>query len=225
MKRTVSISGKQRIWGIAIISLAVLIRTVYLIQTSRASPFFYDLSIDSLYHHLMALKISGGSFEISGPFFRAPLYPLFLGMLYSVIGESIFAAVLAGHLMGILITIIIFMTGVRFFNLPTASAAALLYAFYWPALYFEGQLLVDTLFSLLVLLAVYLLLRTTEQTDSKRGIICSGILLGLAAITRANILLFYPVAVLWLFLRRINRKRIILFIAAAVVPILSLIHI
>ena len=215
-------SRKHFLWGTGIVIIALIVRLIYLFQSSSNSPFFYNPSIDALYHHLLAIDFSNGNLSITGPFFRAPLYPIFLGMIYSIFGTNLFVASFTGHLLGILIVILIYCIGVRYFNFTTGVTAAVIYIFYWPALYFEGQLLVDTLFSFLTIAAVYALIRGSRDNGNFKYIISSGILLGLAAITRANILIFYFPAVLWLQYRIRNIRKTILFLTAAVIPILPI---
>ena len=200
--------------------LAAGIRLIYILQSANNSPFFYNPSIDALYHHLLAVDFARGNFEITGPFFRAPLYPLFLGSTYALFGVNIFVASLAGHLMGLVIIFLIFIIGHRYFNLATGIIASVIYIFYYPALYFEGQLLVDTLFSLCVLLSVYFLLRGSEGSIKPLSIYLAALFLGMAAITRANILLLFLPAAIWLYFRKRNFKIAFLFWAVAFIPIL-----
>ncbi len=146
----------------------------------------------------------------------------FLAGVYLIFGANLFIASLAGHLMGITIIILIYLIGRRYFNDFTAIAAVLLYTLYYPPLYFEGQLLVDTLFSLLLLASVYFLLRAGEGGKEKKFIILSGLTLGTAAITRANVLLFYPFALIWLYYLSRDFKKAGLYLIFALIPIIPI---
>ncbi|MBD3232600.1 MAG: tetratricopeptide repeat protein [candidate division Zixibacteria bacterium] len=212
--------SNRKLWLILILAVALVIRIVYLYQSSQNSPFFFNPSIDALYHHLMAIDFANGELQVEGPFFRAPLYPVLLGMLYLVFGVSIFIASLAGHLLGVVTILFIFLIGERFFNTTTAVIASLIYILYYPALYFEGQLLVDTLFSTLTIASLYFFLRGQEENGNSLYLGISGLVLGLAAITRANILIFYIPAILWLLLKLKKPKLAGIFITAAVIPII-----
>ncbi len=205
---------------ILILAVALAIRIVYLYQSSQNSPFFYNPSIDALYHHLMAIDFANGELQINGPFFRAPLYPLFLGVLYLIFGVNIFIASFAGHFLGVVTIFFIFLIGERYFNTATAVIASLIYILYFPALYFEGQLLVDTLFSALTIVSFYFFLRGQEDDGSRLYLFVSGLLLGMAAVTRANILIFYIPAIVWLLIKQRKSKLIAAYIIASIIPII-----
>ncbi|MCP4631919.1 MAG: tetratricopeptide repeat protein [candidate division Zixibacteria bacterium] len=207
-------------WGIITVLIAISLRTIFLIQSSHSSPFFYNPSIDALYHHLLAIDFTEGSYSITGPFFRAPLYPIMLGILYLIFGVNLFIASMAGHVIGIFIVLLIFLIGKRYFGKTSGVVAAIIYALYWPALYFEGQLLVDTLFSFLTLASVYFLLLGSEDKGKYTHLIISGFLLGLSAITRANILIFFPVATIWLLYRIKDYKKTSVFLITAFMAIM-----
>jgi 4-amino-4-deoxy-L-arabinose transferase-like glycosyltransferase len=71
-------------------------------------------------------------------------------------------------------------------------------------MYFEGELLLDSFLVFFDLLLILFLLRAKENPRFSRWLIC-GIILGLSAITRPNILVFVPFVWLWIFL--VFRKR------------------
>jgi hypothetical protein len=65
---------------IVIFILAVTVRVIYVLQL-RASPLFDTLIMDELYHDQWARELAAGNWAGSEVFFRAPLYPYFLGIL------------------------------------------------------------------------------------------------------------------------------------------------
>ncbi|MBD3169055.1 MAG: tetratricopeptide repeat protein [candidate division Zixibacteria bacterium] len=208
------------IWATGLTAAALIIRIVYLVQSSSNSPFFYNPSIDALYHHLLAVDIANRELVINGPFFRAPAYPFFLGIIYIIFDINLFIASLAGHLLGIAIVVFIFAISYRYFNLTAAIIASLLYILYFPPLYFEGKLLVDTLFSFFTIVAVYLILRGVEDNSKIFTIAIAGFALGLAAVTRANILLFCVPVIIFVYFKTKNIPKTVVFIAVSVIPIL-----
>ena len=72
---------------LAILLLGFALRVVYILQ-SRSSPFFTDPEMDALYHTEWARAIAAGRTFVAGPYFRAPLYPWFLGLCFRLFGEN-----------------------------------------------------------------------------------------------------------------------------------------
>ena len=77
--------------------------------------------------------------------------------------------------------------------------AGILSALYWPAIYFDGELLTASLETLLGAALLLTLLRA-GQGKAVLPFLGAGVIWGLACITRPNFLALAPVIVLWLFL-------------------------
>jgi tetratricopeptide (TPR) repeat protein len=215
--------GTKEIWAIAIFALALLIRLVYFFQVKAHFPGWDTLTIDPLYHDLWARQIAGGDILGSGPFFRAPFYAYFLGIIYAVLGPSLTTAKVIQHIIGAVSCVIIFLFSDRYFGRKTAVAAGLLSAFSWVFVYHEDELLLDSLLVLFAVLLIWSLIRASERR-TWWSFLCSGLLLGLASITRPNFLAFLPVILIWLVmvfpgeLRR-NVKSFIMVAAGAAILI------
>ena len=87
-------------WVAGIALLAFILRLIYVLQT-RANPFFDEPIMDPRYHVDWARAFASGEQFQEGPFFRAPLYPWFLGLLQAVLGEGLLGSRLAQALLGI----------------------------------------------------------------------------------------------------------------------------
>ena len=61
---------------------------MHLLQLRHNDPLFLSPQMDALYHHEWALAIAAGREFIADAFFRAPLYPYFLGLLYKLFGAN-----------------------------------------------------------------------------------------------------------------------------------------
>ena len=72
----------------AIVLLAFALRLTYVLQ-SCSSPLFKHPQMDELYHDEWAQAIAAGETFTEGPYFRAPLYPAFLGADYTVFGHEL----------------------------------------------------------------------------------------------------------------------------------------
>jgi tetratricopeptide (TPR) repeat protein len=193
MKR---LNAKQ-IWALAIFATALLIRLIYFFQVKANFPGWDSLTIDPLYHDLWARQIASGDILGSGPFFRAPFYAYFLGLIYAIFGPSLIAAKMIQHIIGAASCVFIFLFTESYFDRKTAVMAGFLSAFSWVFVYYEDELLLDSLLVLFGILLIWTLIRSAERR-SWRGFLVSGLLLGLASITRPNFLAFLPAILIWL---------------------------
>ncbi len=193
-------STRQR-WILAAILLgALLLRVVYVLQ-SRANPYFAEPTMDAGYHLEWARALARGETFQPGPFFRAPLYPWFLGLLLRLFGGDLLAVRLVQALVGTGSIALAYCVARRAFEVRTALVAAALGAGYWMLVYFDGELLLPVLEVPTALLAILAGLRWRESPSAWRAAQL-GAAFGLAAIVRPNVLLFAPLVAVWMLLER-----------------------
>ena len=188
------------VWLVLILALAFALRLVYVLQI-RSGPFFAEPVLDSLFHTDWARAVAAGETFIEGPFFRAPLYPWFLGLCFKLFGESFLVPRLIQAGFGTVSTGLCYLLGREAFNRKTGLLAALFWATNWVAIYFDGELLIPTLLVPLTLLALWVTLTLARRPSLKRTAL-AGMLWGLAAIARPSVLLFLPFLAAWLLLRQ-----------------------
>ena len=186
---------------------AFALRLVYVLE-ARANPYFDAPIMDPLYHLEWARAFAAGEVFQQGPFFRAPLYPWFLGSALRVFGEGLLIPRLIQAGLGALTTYLTFAVGRRAFDLRVGFVAASLVAVNWVLIYFDGELLIPTLAIPLNLAALHASLRLAGGDDDgehehhgPRRAAIAGLLWGIAALARPNVLLFLPLFFLWLCLR------------------------
>ncbi|KPL18643.1 MAG: hypothetical protein AMJ92_07120 [candidate division Zixibacteria bacterium SM23_81] len=192
-------SRKEGIFLAVLFLLALGVRLIYLIQL-RGSPLFESPIMDARYHDQWALAIRNGIPFLDGPYFRAPLYPYFLALIYSLFGHSYLAVRMVQFLIGSVSVLLIYFLGKRTFDAAVGRVAAVLAAFYGLFIYFEGELLIPALIVFLDLALLLVLLSAQDRPGWWRWLGC-GAILGLSAIARPNVLLFGVVLVPWLVLR------------------------
>ncbi len=177
-----------------ILALAILLAIIYFADYQR-HPLFSQLTVDELYHHRTAGNIAEGALIAEEPFFRAPLYSYWLGLLYAVFGESASTTRLIQLLLGAILPLLTYLCARRLAGRAVALLAAMLTLTCSDLLYFQGELLLESLLTLIIMLGWLLWLKSEkEPTSLNFGLL--GLLAGLAIITRPNSLTF---ALVWLF--------------------------
>ncbi|MEE9269534.1 MAG: tetratricopeptide repeat protein [Candidatus Krumholzibacteria bacterium] len=175
-----------------VVALALAVRLCFFLLSRANNPLFFNPIMDGLYHHEWATDILGGNFWGSEVFFRAPLYPYFLALLYKISGSSIAFALICQQLIGTGITVMVYLLSRRFFKRGISLISAVTTALYWPFLYFEGDLLIVTFIMFLNMLALLLLARSLHRPGVAL-LISAGVVLGLSAVARPSILAFFAV--------------------------------
>ncbi len=157
--------------------------------------------------------------------FRAPLYPAFLAVIYSISGTGIgrfFAARLAqAVLLGAPLAPLTYLAARQIIpgQEGSARAAAWVAAGYPMLLLYPLGLGTENLFFLLLLASVGMLLKASRQ-PSTWNLVLSGFLMGLTALTRSVILPFAGLAAIWLWWMLKQRRGAVIFSIALFLTIL-----
>ncbi|MEA2030244.1 MAG: glycosyltransferase family 39 protein [candidate division Zixibacteria bacterium] len=154
--------------------------------------------IDEKWHWMWASEIIDKSFWGNGAWFRAPLYPYFLAMLSWITGASIFWSKFLQLLICGGTAFFIFRLGNLLYGRTTGLIAGLIYALYGTLLYYEAMFLIPVLFLFFIVWGMYRLV-AYQKSESLISWLGTGLIFGLAAIARPNILLVIPVLMLWMY--------------------------
>jgi 4-amino-4-deoxy-L-arabinose transferase-like glycosyltransferase len=181
----------ERWIGAAIFALALALRLAHLQQVVANDPFYTQPSVDSLVYREWAMRIAGGDWLGSEPFFLSPLYAYVLGVLYSAFGASHFAPLALNALLGAAMVWLVYRLGLRLFDQRVALVAAALAATYRMEIFYEGAALVETLQTFLTAALALTSVAAPERPALARwaGV---GALVGVSALARQNALLFAP---------------------------------
>ncbi len=186
-----------------VVGVALALRVAFYCLNRTFNPTFYFPVMDSLYHHEWALDLVAGGTPGTDAFFRGPLYPYFLAVLYKMSGSSIAFVVLIQHLIGALTAGVVYLTARELFSRSVSLVAGLSVALYWVLVFMEGDLLLETLF--IFFNSLSLLLLTMGIRRRRLSLLAAGgLALGLATITRPSVMVFFPAVPLaiWLAWRR-----------------------
>lgn len=148
--------------------------------------------------------------------YRPPLFPAFVAFSFWLGGAERFSVGLMQALLDTASVALIYALTRRLFHRSgVALLAAGLYAIYPEAVALTRQFYTETLFNFLVLATLYLLVRFTP-TRAHAPLFVSGIVFGLAALTRELALYFALVVIpIWFFIRAGGLKRAPLLQTAA----------
>jgi tetratricopeptide (TPR) repeat protein len=174
----------------AILALALVLRLAHL-WAVRDQPFFSWLAMDSQEYDRWAQGIAAGDWLGSQVFFQAPLYPYLLAAAYTVLGHRLPLVYLLQILLAVAGCWALYRAGREMADERTGLGAALLAAVCGPFLFYDAQLLKESL----AVTATSFLLWALAAARSRPGLrrwTGAGALLGILALLRENALLLVP---------------------------------
>src|SRR5215469_15314306 len=180
--------------------LGLIIRVGFFLEHSH-TPSFGVPTLDQIYYDTVARMLLHGEdlHELHG--FRPLLYPMYLAGCYKV-GEAwgVELALFLQHLMGIGTGIVVGLLGARLFrNRLCGLIGGMLFLLAPVPLYFEGELLIEPLYTFLICLGLLLAVHAAESEGWKGATLwmTSGALTILISQLRPNILVFLAVYALF----------------------------
>lgn len=174
--------------------IALSLRMFYLPQVAQELP----VSDEAGYDEAAVGLASGEGYRMSGyRSYQPPGYPAFLAIVYKLFGHNYVIVKLIQVLLGSLGCFLIYLAAKRAFNKEVGLISALIYAAYDGLIFLNGHLLTENIFIILELLAIICLLNF-DSTKSKLSLCLAGILIGLALLTRGQILYSIPFLIVWI---------------------------
>ena len=206
-----SCDGEQKSWRRvdwvllgAVAAVAVALRLAFL-ATAAGHAYYVTPVMDMLYHDAWARRIAAGDFWGSEPFFRAPLYPYFLGLLYRLGGGSILFARVVQAFVGGVSAALCFLLGREVFDRRVGAVGALALGTVWTAIFYDVELLLAVLEVPLGLAFVYFAVKASKSLRPGWAA-AAGAALGLGAITRPNLLAVGVLMWIAFFVVRFGRR-------------------
>lgn len=183
-------------WGLAIFTVAMLLRALYLLEM-RDLPLFSVLMGDGVSYNSWARRIAAGEWYGKEVFYQTPMYPYFLAVVYRVCGSEIWTVRLVQTAISSASCVLLAAGGVRWFDRRVGIATGLLAAAYGPSIFFCAQIQKPVLAMLFIALLVYLLGRMRLAMRPWLALTAGMTLAGLA-LTRENTLILIPIVACWL---------------------------
>src|SRR5216684_3985892 len=201
------------VWeALLIFACALAVRLIHIWQIRRA-PFFDALMGDARGYDAWGQRIANGDWLGHEVFYQAPLYPYFLGAIYTIAGRSLLAVRLCQAIVGSAACTLLGLAAWRLFSRGAGLIAGLALALYAPAIFFDGLIQKSVLDVFFVCLGLWLLsglVAAAPGGGSKgdpgpRGRL-SWLWLGLAmgglGLTRENAMVLVGVILLWASVRK-----------------------
>ena len=211
-------------WGIAIFMLAAATRLGYaslgLEVPAQDTPDYDEIASNLLAGEGFVARENWFGYDMRS--WRAPLYPGFLAAVYGLFGFSHAAVIIVQSLLGAGTAVTVYGIA-RAIRPQAALMAGFAAALYLPLVASASEVMTETLFAFLMLLALYLSISTRLAIDAGGPrLLTVGVTIGLAALTRPVALLLCPVEMLHSQLADRGRWRrclwVTLGVAATVAP-------
>jgi 4-amino-4-deoxy-L-arabinose transferase-like glycosyltransferase len=190
MGKPAAVNKKEKVVLIAILLLALILRLAHWLDV-RDDPFFGQLIMDSEEYDRWATVIASGDWLGSQVFFQAPLYPYFIALVYTLFGHSLDAVYLIQIVFSLLGIYALYRAGKKIAGEKVGLVAAALSALYGVYLFYDVQLLKESLAVTLVCFLLWALVEAREKgwltLWAGAGIIC-----GFLSLLRENMLLIIP---------------------------------
>ncbi len=190
--------------AVAIFAVAMAVRLLHL-WSIRDTVMFDVLMGDARSYDEWARRIADGDWMGSDVFYQAPLYPYFLGTLYTVFGRDLMAVRVVQAIVGSVSAVLLADAGHRLFSRRVGLVAGFGLALYAPAIFFDGLLQKTVLDVFFVCLSIWLTSRLIARADSSvpdrtatwKLWLALGASLGALSLTRENAIALVLVVVVW----------------------------
>ena len=190
---------RARRLGLLVFLFALGVRLLYLRQAADV-PFSSHPIVDGAHYWSWAERIAAGAWRGEGVFYQAPLYPYLLAVVRVLCGPSLGAVYILQAVLSALGCVFLALAGRRLFSPVVGIVAGLMAACYAPAIFYDGVLQKESI--AVFLMSVLCWLAASMDHRARPGIAAAmGLVLGLLALLRENLLLLAPVLLVWLWVQ------------------------
>jgi len=179
------------------------------------SPYFDHPVVDAATYTEIGLSIAQGHGYPQSVFWHPPGYPYFLGVIWSIAGDSFLPVYLAQALLGALNVVLIAWMGARHFGRAVGLGSGVAASLYATLIYFDAELLAPTL-AIFALLVTVVLAMLAKESGRRALWFAAGAMAGLASTVVATSLVIFPIVAA---LARRRAHFVVLGTALALAPV------
>lgn len=176
---------------------ALIVRVICLYQI-EAIPVFYHLPGDSFAYDQWAQRIVAGDWLGQSVFYQAPLYPYFLAGLQFFLGHDLWAIRVAQLVLSSAACGLLYCAGKQWFSRTVGIGAAAILCFSAPAIFY-GSVIDKTVTDLFLTCLLLATLGWVAAGNKCAGFLGTGVVLGLLALSRENILVWAALVPIWIW--------------------------
>jgi 4-amino-4-deoxy-L-arabinose transferase-like glycosyltransferase len=185
----------DRLNYLLVFCLAWTVRSLHIFSLSLSPIFSYKIG-DAAKYDLWAKSLAAGNWIGEGVFYQAPLYPYFLGLVYSVFGHDPFTVRQVQACLGAISCVMIMKAASNLFGKRPGLVAGLFLTFYAPSIFLEG-LIQKSVLDLFFLSMLLWLFSESLASSRKRIWLTMGLATGALCLTRENALVLVPIVIFW----------------------------
>ena len=170
-----------------ILALALLLRLGHWLDVHH-DPFFAQLIMDSQEYDRWAMEIAVGHWLGSKVFFQAPLYPYLMAVIYRIFGHYLDLIYLFQIVAAVAACYALYRAGKKIAGDKVGLSAAALAAVYCPFIFYDVQIMKESLAVTLVSFLLWVLV----EVRHKEGVglwLVGGLICGLLSLLRENMLI------------------------------------
>ncbi|MCF8355735.1 MAG: tetratricopeptide repeat protein [Melioribacteraceae bacterium] len=188
-----------------ITAIGFILRLIYVLET-QSSPFIQHPFSDSEIYANWALDlIDFGGWFGAETFFMSPAYPYILGIVFLIFGKNFIVIRLIQVIVSTLNIILIYFIGRNLHSKNAGYLSAVIASVYSIFIFYSGAILSET-FQVFIISFLILVLTNDWKKFNYSAWFAVGITTGLAAVFRANILIFPLLILLWFAWKYIKSK-------------------
>lgn len=185
-------------WGwIGVWLAAAALRLAHLLLL-RGTELDNVLLGDALAYDAWAQRLAAGDWLGDTVFYQAPLYPYFLGVIYSLAGHDLWVVKVTQSLLGACSCVFVGRAAAVLFSRRAGLLAGFLAALCPPLVFFDCLIQKAVLDTFFFTLACLLCVSAAARAGRWRWL-AAGLALGLLVLTRENALALLPLPLLWAF--------------------------
>jgi tetratricopeptide (TPR) repeat protein len=185
--------------GLLVFLLALGVRLVYLRQAADV-PFSSHPIVDGARYWTWAERIAAGDWLGEGVFYQAPLYPYFLAVVRVLFAPKLVAVYVLQAVLSAFGCALLALAGRRLFSPAVGAVGGLMAACYAPTIFYDGVLQKEAL-AVFLMSALCWLIAVAMVGGRPRIAAAMGVVLGLLALLRENLLPFAPLLLVWLWVQ------------------------